>query len=462
MKAINKAFIMPHPPIIIPEIGGGSEIEAFSTIEGCIKAAKTVAEEKPETIVVITPHGPLFRDAVCIGTDDILKGDFGAFGHRSLKYEFKNDMEICINLCKILHNIGVYSVRNNQKTQRSYGISNSVDHGVLVPLYFIQQQYSEFMLVHITYGMLETEELYNCGKAIKEAAENAGRKICIIASADLSHRLTKDAPSGYNAAGKEYDGIVVETIKNKLFAQFLNTDINLRENAGECGHRSINIMLGAFEGRKCETEIYSYEGPFGVGYLAASIEDVGEGASVLGEYRRLKEEKIRNKRKSESEYVKLARRTIERYVKEGKKTVLENAIGKRRGVFVSIKKNGILRGCIGTINPTRDFLENEIIDNAIEAATNDSRFPVVTEVELDDLIISVDILFEPEDITDKSMLDVKEYGVIVSNGYKRGLLLPNLNGIDTVDEQIRIALQKADIDDNEKYKMQRFKVVRHT
>jgi len=461
MNEIKRAFIMPHPPIIIPEIGRGSEQEAKKTIEGCKKAALAIADEKPETIIIITPHGPVFKDAVCIGADPVLKGDFGRFGNKKLKFEFSNDEELLNSICEEIEKQGIFAVKNDRNSQKIYGIEASIDHGVLVPLYFVLKELNEFKVVHITYGMLGAEELYKCGIAINKAIAETGRHACIIASADLSHRLTADASAGFNADGKKYDSFVVDSISRKDFAGFLNSDYSIRENAGECGHRSVTIMLGVFEGRNCETDVYSYEGPFGVGYMVAEIRGAGPGKSVLDEYLQYQESQISESRANESPYVKLAREAIELYVKKGERIIWNKVGGGRKATFVSIKKHGILRGCIGTIEPTADCVENEIIDNAIKASTEDPRFPPITENELGDLSISVDLLYPPEKIDSKSMLDVKEYGVIVSKGYRRGLLLPNLEGIDSVEEQISIASKKGGISPDENYTLERFKVVRY-
>ena len=136
-------------------------------------------------------------------------------------------------------------------------------------------------------------------------------------------------------------------------------------------------------------------------------------------------------------------------------------LSKRAGTFVSIHKNGALRGCIGTIAPTCNSIAEEILQNAISAGTNDPRFPMITTDELPWLEISVDVLSEPEPISSTDKLDVKRYGVIVTSGHKRGLLLPNLDGIDNVNQQINIACQKAGIPAGEEIELQRFEVVRH-
>ena len=163
--------------------------------------------------------------------------------------------------------------------------------------------------------------------------------------------------------------------------------------------------------------------------------------------------------------VQLARRTIETYVRNGMRIAppedLTEEMKKRAGVFVSLHKQGQLRGCIGTIEPVRADAAEEIISNAISAATRDPRFAPLTPAELDDLDISVDVLTEPEPISSMEELDPKVYGVIVESGRRRGLLLPDLEGVDTPEQQVSIALRKAWIDPNEDYKMYRFQVIRY-
>jgi len=170
--------------------------------------------------------------------------------------------------------------------------------------------------------------------------------------------------------------------------------------------------------------------------------------------------------KNESIYVKLARETIKEYITSGKKLtppkeILNELRDKKSGVFVSLKKFGNLRGCIGTFMPVRDNVCSEIIENAISAATADPRFSPVTVDELDDLSISVDILSSPEEVNDVDQLDPRKYGVIVSSGFKKGLLLPDLEGVDTAEYQIKIAKQKAGIFPGEKIKLLRFEVKRY-
>ncbi len=168
----------------------------------------------------------------------------------------------------------------------------------------------------------------------------------------------------------------------------------------------------------------------------------------------------------ESDHVKLARRTIEAFVRgeplpDGAEAPAELR-EQQAGAFVSLKKNGALRGCIGTIEPTTGSLVQEIIRNAIHAASEDPRFMPVTLDELDELTISVDVLHPAEQVPDGTHLDPKEYGVIVECGLRKGLLLPDLDGVETAEDQVAIACQKGCIALNEPYTLKRFKVDRFT
>jgi AmmeMemoRadiSam system protein A len=161
--------------------------------------------------------------------------------------------------------------------------------------------------------------------------------------------------------------------------------------------------------------------------------------------------------------VKLAKEAVKSYVCHGevfRPKELTTEMKSRAGVFVSIKKRGELRGCIGTFIPARQNIAEEIVTNAISAATQDPRFTPVEASELDDLEYSVDVLSEPEPVRGVEQLDPREYGVIVECGFRRGLLLPDLEGVDSVEEQIRICRAKAGISAEEPISLYRFRVER--
>jgi len=246
----------------------------------------------------------------------------------------------------------------------------------------------------------------------------------------------------------------------------LSTDPALCEKAAECGFKSLVMLLGAFDGYKLKTKVLCYEGPFGVGYLTAALSAKEKTESLLPVLIADCAAKINAVRHQESEFVHLARTAVEHFVRTGERLkrrdgLSADLLGKRAGVFVSIKKDGNLRGCIGTAAPAESCIAEEIISNGISAASRDPRFFPIKENEFDSLVYSVDVLSPSEPINSKAQLDVNRYGVIVRSGRKSGLLLPALDGVDTVEEQISIALKKAGIGGGEDYTMERFEVIRH-
>ena len=240
------------------------------------------------------------------------------------------------------------------------------------------------------------------------------------------------------------------------------------ETAGECGHRSFTIMAGCFDGLDVTAEKLSYEGPFGVGYGVCLFTPGGENPSRRfydAELLRRQEEQ-ETRRSKEDEYVRLARLAVETYVRTGKTAEIPEGtspelLNRRAGAFVSLHLDGELRGCIGTISAVQSCLAKEIVRNGISACSEDPRFPAVTREELPGLVYSVDVLGDAESIASPAELDVKKYGVIVTRGYRRGLLLPDLEGVDTVEQQIGIAKKKAGIRPEEAVSLERFEVVRH-
>jgi len=468
MGRIISSYIFPHPPIIIPEIGRGEEVSASKTIDSVKRAAHEISREKPTTIIVTTPHGPVFQDFIHISTIDKLKGDMGRFGRSDVKFEFTNNIALVDLIVKYARNEGIYCGGLDDKLMKKYKVSRDLDHGTLVPLYFVNNKYKGFKLVHISIAGLPFKDLYRFGMCISKAVHETDEQVVFLASGDLSHRLSHDAPYGYSEKGKEYDNMLVSSLKRLDVKQLLETSEDFCESAGECGLRSFLIMFGALDGYDLEQEVYSYEGPYGVGYSVARfiVGSPNPDRSILECIEKQDVEKIRLIRENEDSYVKLARQSLEAYVKDGKiidvpDNLPEEMLSNRAGVFVSIKKDGQLRGCIGTIIPTKKSIAEEIIHNAISSGTRDPRFYPVEEDELGKLIYSVDVLKEPEPIKSMDELDVIKYGVIVKAGSRSGLLLPNLEGVDTPEKQVSIALQKAGIRHDEKYSMERFEVVRH-
>ena len=295
----------------------------------------------------------------------------------------------------------------------------------------------------------------------------SNKKVIYIASGDLSHKLQTYGPYGYSKEGPIYDEKIIDTLSKGAFNELIEYNPHFLDKAAECGHRSFTIMAGLYDKLNVETKFLSHEDITGVGYGLCKFYPKEENLNrnYYDEYLLKEEERINKQLKETDDYVKLAKKTIDEYITNNKIIDIPNNLDKemdnKAGVFVSIHKFNELRGCIGTFLPITNSIKEEIVRNAIEAATSDYRFSPITKEELPYLEINVDVLSPPESIKDKSKLDPKKYGVIVTSSMKRGLLLPDLEGVDTVDDQIRIAKNKANISPTEEIELERFEVIRH-
>lgn len=459
--SIIESFIVPHPPLIVSEIGKGKERQIQSTLDSYEAVAKKIAILEPETIFITTPHSVMYSDYIHISPGAEATGNFANFKANNISFKKRYDIEFVTELAFLASQKNIMAGTLGQKDKM-------IDHGALVPIYFIEKYIQNYKIVRCSISGLNFLEHYRFGKCISEVAEKLNRKVVFIAIGDLSHRLKKDGPYGFMQEGSKFDKEITEAMKEADFFKFMNFDTNFCDRAGECGLRSFIIMAGALDGKSVESKFYSYEGTFGVGYAVCEFKILGEDNNRHFDliYQKQKEQKILSIRNNEDSYVKLARVSLEYYIKNHKILKTPNDLDRklldnRAGVFVSLKKDGMLRGCIGTIVSTTDSIADEIINNAISAGTKDPRFNAITEDELPEIVYSVDVLDKSEAIKSVDELDTKKYGVIVTNGNRRGLLLPNLDGINTPKEQIEIALSKADIKEGENFSIERFEVVRH-
>jgi AmmeMemoRadiSam system protein A len=464
---------MPHPPVAIPEVGRGQEEKIKETIEGFYRGAKEIASWKPDILVIVSPHGNSFKDALSIIDVEELTGSLTQFGYRE-KFKKKVFQDIKKELQVEWLKKGTPHVFIGELEAKQYRLKLELDHGALVPLYYIDKEYLDYEVIHITPGFINALDLYSAGSIFSQVMENIDKTYAVIASADLSHCLKDSGPYEYHPDGVEFDRLVRQYFSENKPEKIFSIPKKTIKNAGQCGYNSYAFALGISDAYQTEIEIFSYEGSFGVGYLNAVERIIG-----VSKHPRL--DKINNeikanyheRVKSEDAYVQLARKVIEQHIKEKKRIkwadmkegfddqFIKEVTSISRGAFVTIEKDGELRGCIGTTEPTKDCLAEEIIANAISAATRDPRFPKINEKELEHLEVKVDVLGELEKIDSKDQLDIKKYGVVVKKGVRKGLLLPDLDGVKDINHQIEIARQKAGLLDYEKYELYRFKVKRH-
>ena len=458
---IIAGFMVPHPPMIVPDVGRGSEAQVADTTAAYERVADEIAALEPETIIITSPHSIMYGDYFHISPGNGASGSFAGFRAPGVRFNEEYDTELVNEICRLTDEEDFPAGTLGERDK-------ALDHGTMVPLWFIRNKYKGGKIVRIGLSGLPLIDHYRLGMMIREAAENLDRRVVFVASGDLSHKLQDYGPYGFAPEGPEYDERIMDVMGRAAFGELLDFDSSFCDKAAECGHRSFVIMGGAFDGTAVKAEKLVHQDVTGVGYGICTFypEGADESRHFLDRKMTALEEEIEEKRNRSDEYVRLAREAVEAYVLRREKISVPDGLPpemleRRAGTFVSIHEYGSLRGCIGTIGPTKSSIAEEIIANAISASTRDPRFPAIVAAELPWLEISVDVLGEAEDIDSEDDLDVKRYGVIVTSGRKRGLLLPDLDGVDTPQQQIDIARQKAGIHKFEKYSLQRFEVIRH-
>ncbi|HEU4836950.1 MAG TPA: AmmeMemoRadiSam system protein A [Pyrinomonadaceae bacterium] len=431
--------IAPHPPIMVPEVGRESIAGVADSIGAMSELTKRLIESGAESVILISPHAPLEGDSFVAYEGPQVSADFSRFNAPGTYFTTTVDEEL------------LAAIKEAAATE-DYEVTtlpeHEVDHGTAVPLYFLLRNGWSGKVVTLGYSFLSNDDHLRFGSCIRKAVDQVGRRVAFIASGDLSHRLKPQAPAGYNPNAHVFDEEVVDALRSNEPQRIVDIDFNLRKLAGECGFRSMLVAIGASSELPLSCEVLSYEAPFGVGYLVAQLTN----QSVSGT--------------KEISPPALAREAVETFVRSGKilsPPRVQGLLSARAPCFVSLKTlSGELRGCIGTIESARDTLAEEIIANAISAATNDPRFEAVGPEELPNLRYSVDVLFPPEE-TVMEDLDPSVYGVIVEddNGARRGLLLPDIPGIDNAEQQVDIAARKAGIRRGDPVRLYRFKVERY-
>ncbi len=432
--------LVPHPPILFGEIGGDESRRVAKTKVAMARVAGWLKELDAEALIVISPHGPMRRGGLVGLGGDCATANFANFGIPGLAVDISLDEALMETISNLLCATNI-----DLRIDPSYG--DNVDHGVGVPLLALRREGVKLPAVVFGYPALYREDLWRFGSMLHEACTERGLRAAVIASGDLSHRLQPGAPAGYDPRAGEFDLALVHAFRRGEPETLWELPDQVIERAGECGYYPLLVALSA--ARTVDPEpialLYSYEAPFGVGYAVGTVTP-REYAGLL-------------------DPSGVARESIRHYLTEGDSIPIPDALSDTLAApaacFVTLHSDDQLRGCIGTVEPTEKNLAAEIIKNSIAAATRDPRFPPVSFREMGDIEISVDVLgeSEPADVGD---LDPRRYGVIVSEGGRSGLLLPDLAGIDDVRQQLKIACQKAGIAPGSgDYEVFRFEVTRY-
>jgi len=255
--------IVPHSPKIIPTINQEDLDKAKKTINAYKKLSKQLSEAKPESLVIISSHAPILDGAFSINLAQEYEGNFKSFGDLMTKIEFKGDLELNYKI-KERFEIDFHDVALTMITEPT------LDYGTFIPLYYFSKEYKDFSIIPVSQCSLDFQQHLEFGKQLREELTLTNKRVAVIASANLSGCSEKEKAKD-TSLGQEFDKKVIELIKNKKTDQILKIDQKLIEESGQCGLRSILILLGVLNEQNYEPEILSYESPFDAGFLVANL-----------------------------------------------------------------------------------------------------------------------------------------------------------------------------------------------
>jgi AmmeMemoRadiSam system protein A len=444
---VTCAALMCHAPIVIPRIAGTRADECARTTAAMREVASRLCAHEPDVLVLISPHTP--RDPKRFGVSRAawLEGDFGRFGLSEVGVRMRGAPEAAEAVAEA-------AAKRDLATWSPSG--TQLDHGALVPMTFlVEAGYTgKVLLIALPYPDTGLEP--TMGHAIADAARTLDQRFVVLASGDMSHRLTPGAPAGFHPRAKRFDQRFVELLTQGELGEATRLAGELRELAAEDVVDSCAVAAAAVGFDATGHRVFAYEGPFGVGYCEALLYEGEAPATTDATATRARTEPPR-------ELLEVARDAIDARLRGARFVAPRLAApwDRSRGVFVTLRDSeGSLRGCIGHLEPQRDSLADEVAGCAVAAALHDSRFPRVEREELDDLRIEISLLSAAEPVHALSELDPRRYGVIVSRGDRRGVLLPEIEGVSTPREQVSIASKKAGIGPEEHVTLERFEVVK--
>lgn len=456
-------YLMPHPLKLIKEIGNGKEEKLKKTKKAFMDIYEEIQENEVETIIIISPHGTIFKGGVSIVKEDKIEGDFEKFGYSDYKMAFDIDLELVNKIIDKSKMEDIAVVPLNKENEEMYNTKVFLDYGAMIPLYYLNNK-EKYKIVHITYGFMDYKKLYEFGKILSNIVKDSNKKVAFIASGDLSHRLSEDGPYLYSSSGKKFDDKVVSFLEKGDLNGLFQIDEELVIESGQCALNSIYIMAGAMDGLDVKGQVLSYEYPYGIGHATIRF-DFTKGDSIY-------EKVLQTDAVIEDEeygiqgnvYTRLARKSIEHFLKHEKlmkvgKDSEKELLDKSKGVIVTLTIDGKNRGSMGSIKPTTSCIGSEIIKSALFCAFENPNFLDLTKEELNKVKIIVDII---EDVKDANIedLDHNKFGVIVIKNYKVAVVPPNAPEVLNTPEQLKAALKKVNIYESEEYQLKIFTTTR--
>jgi AmmeMemoRadiSam system protein A len=428
VPGIVAGALLAHPPVLVPEVGGARAAQVTATRTAFERLDATLSQVPGDLLIVISPHSPVGLEHVLVRSRARLSGNLGRFGAPQVGVTMDIDVSLTGALVTAAGAAGFPLARTD---------AVELDHGVVVPLHLLPRTREHRQGVVLGIAGWPLERFRRFGAFLH--AFLGGRDAILIASGDLSHRLTVDAPYGFRSEGAVFDRLVIDALGSGQWERIESLDPDLPEAAGECGLRPMAVLLGAARRAGLTSEVLSYEGPFGVGYPVARFT---AGIARL-------------------DIQELGRRAILTYLRERRVIDPPESVPadlmQPSAAFVTLRRSGELRGCMGSVVPTEPSAIREIIRYAIASATRDPRFEPVALDEVDRLTLSAQLLDPPEPVADERELDPAVYGAIVRHRDRQALLLPGIDGIETADQQVTALCEKAGIDRRAPLRLERFR-----
>ena len=433
MPGIVAGALVAHPPILLAEVGGVQSERVRATAEALRNLDGILSAVDADLAVVISPHSPSSMTSLPLRRGANAGGNLERFHAPHVQVMAQVDVVLADALIADGRRAG-FSLIWAEETE--------LDHGVVVPLYSLPKTMANKRCIFMGVSGWSLNRFTEFGVWLHGRLRN--RFAILIASGDLSHRLTPDAPYGYRPEGPVFDRLVIDALRERDWKRIEGLDPDLIEEAGECGLRPLAILLGAARAAGLDSQVLSYEGPFGVGYpvVAFTATTIGTAANAGLDVQAL------------------GRRAIDTYLRSRRLIEPPQPIPAEltapSAVFVSLYKDGQLRGCVGSLHPTEATAAQELIRYAVASAVRDPRFDPVRLDEVGALTIKVQLL-DPAEATDISGLNPQTHGIIVRAGDRQALLLPGIEGIDTPEQQLRAACDKAGINRNAPLELERFR-----
>jgi AmmeMemoRadiSam system protein A len=431
MPGIVAGALVAHPPILLTEVGGAQSQRVRATADAIRVLDGILSTVDAPLAIVISPHSPSSMTSLPVRRAAHATGDLSRFRAPQVRVDAQGDVMLAAAL-----------VADGQRAgfTLTWAEESDLDHGVVVPLHSLPRTMANKRCIFLGVSGWPLQRFVEFGAWLQRRLRD--HSAILIASGDLSHRLTPDAPYGFRPEGPVFDRLVIDALRERHWDRIESLNPDLVEEAGECGLRPLAILLGAGRAAGLNSQVLSYEGPFGVGYPVVAFTRSATPAVAL-------------------DIQALGRRAIDTYLRTRQlidpPEPIPVELKAPSAVFVTLRKDGELRGCVGSVRPTEATAAHELIRYAVASAVRDPRFDPVRLNEVDALLIKVQLLDAPEPVDDISRLDPHTFGIIVRSGDRQALLLPGIDGIETPEEQVLAACEKAGIDRDAPLELERFR-----